>query len=69
MIRPVSSGHNSFENARKITFPSGTKQQVFKFRSQAQSNFHPPPPSVRDVTKKNGDSGAERVLCAAVCDA
>jgi hypothetical protein len=66
MAGAVSNGHTGFENARRSMFPDGTKQQVFKFWSHAQSHY----PFSRSVTlqTENGDSGAGNVLCAAVCE-
>jgi hypothetical protein len=68
MIGAVSSGHNGFENEHRIVFSNGTKQQIFKFLSHAQSHPHPLSRCVT-LQRENGDSGAESVLCAAVFEA
>jgi hypothetical protein len=68
MIGAVSTCHYGFKTHTEVNFPHGTKQQVFKFC--AHEHYHSPL-FCRSVTKHsdNGDSGAESVLCAAICEA
>jgi len=50
-----------------VNFPHGMEQQVFKFCAHVQSHSPLLPRSVT-YQSDNGDSGAESVLCAAICE-
>jgi hypothetical protein len=70
MVGAVSSGHNGLEMHVEVCFPHGTKLQLFKCQSHAQSHS----PLLLSLSlswsvtlqKENGKSGGESVLCVAV---
>jgi hypothetical protein len=66
MIGAVSSGQNGFRNARRNMFPTWNETAGIQVFMYALSHS----PFSRSVTlrKENGDSGAESVLCAEVCE-
>jgi hypothetical protein len=56
----------ALEMHAELCFPHGTKQQLLKFWSHAQS--HSPLCQSTMLQIENCDSGAESFLCAAVCE-
>jgi hypothetical protein len=70
MIGVVSSGHNDFGNACRSMFPTWNEPAGIQVLIACSI----PLPSLSlswsmTLQKENGDSGAESVLCAAVCEA
>jgi hypothetical protein len=66
MIGAVSSGHNGFENERRNIFPTWNETAGIRVLIACAI----PLPLSRSVTlhRENGDSEAENVLCAIVCE-
>jgi len=72
-VQGISKWLEQFQSAIRVlktlilvSFPHGMEQQVFKFCAHVQSHS---PLLSHSVTYQsdNGDSGAESVLCAAIC--
>jgi hypothetical protein len=69
MIGAVSNGHNGFENARRMMFPTWSEAAGIQVLIAYAIPPLPLSLSVRDIQRKNGESEVESVLCAAVCEA
>jgi hypothetical protein len=69
MTGAISSGHNGFGNARRSMFP--TWNQTAGIQVLIACTIPLPPSLSQSVMfqKEHGDSGAESILCAAVCEA
>jgi hypothetical protein len=66
LLERFLSGCNGFGNARRSIFPTWNERADIQVLSACAI----PLPLSRSVTlqRENGDSGAESVLCAAVCE-